>query len=310
MKKKSAIGSLLLFITAVVWGVAFVAQSEGMQYVGPLTFNGVRFIIGSIVMLPVIFVKDRCFTHLDKADRKKEWKSSMKGGILCGVVLCTASLFQQYGVLVYYNTGDPVGKAGFITALYIIMVPVCGIFMRQKIRPLVWVAVMLSAVGLYFLCITDVFAFGIGDILCFFGAICFTGHIYVIDHFSPGHDGVRISCYQFLVCGVICTIGMFIFEEPRISDILNCAIPILYASVCSSGIAYTFQIIGQKYVEPALASLIMSLESAVSAIAGVLIAGDVLSTRELMGCIIMFAAILLAQLGDVISGRKKAKAEK
>lgn len=291
--------SFMLFMAAVIWGVAFVAQSVGMEYVGPLTFNGVRSLIAAVVLFPCVLLFDK----LEKGkDPKKKWnKKVIIGGIVCGLVFFVASNLQQFGI--QYTT---VGKAGFITAFYIVIVPIMGIFIRRKCPWTVWISIVLAIIGLYLLCITEKFTIGLGDILVFLCAFMFAVHILVIDHYSPMFDGVRLSCIQFLVCGVLSSIAMFIFEEPKMDMITTAWLPILYAGVFSSGVAYTFQILGQKNMNPAVASLILSLESVVSVIAGWMILGQKMSTRELIGCGIMFIAVIIV---ECVPTKKKESAK-
>ena len=289
MKKEQIKGSLLLFLAAIIWGVAFVAQSVGMDYVGPFTFNCVRTLIGGLVLIP-------CIVFLNRGKVKKktdftEKKRLLLGGICCGVALTTGSTLQQFGIM--YTT---VGKAGFITAFYIIIVPILGLFLGKKCGVSVWISVVIALAGLYFLCITDGFSIGKGDIYVFLGAIAFSIHILVIDHFTQFNDGVKMSCIQFFVCGILCFVPMMLFEHPEISMILLAWKPILYAGVMSCGVAYTLQIVGQKNMNPTVASLILSLESVTSVIAGFLVLHQNLSHRELIGCGLMFVAIVLAQL--------------
>ncbi len=299
----------MLMLAAFIWGTAFVAQSVGMDHLGPFTFNGVRNFIGAAALLPCIWFLDRLNAKEQPADRlkqpeprrndPKEKKDLITGGIACGVVLFTASSLQQVGL--QYTT---VGKAGFITACYIIIVPVCGIFLHKKIAGKVWIAVALSLAGLYLLCITEKFAVGRGDLLVFLCALVFSVHIMVIDYFSPKVDGVKMSCIQFFVCGVLSLIPMFVLENPQMAAIIKSWVPILYAGVLSSGVAYTLQIVGQKNVNPAIASLILSLESCFSVLAGWAILKQQLSEREAIGCVLMFAAIILAQLPEkLLSGK-------
>ena len=217
--------------------------------------------------------------------------AAITGGILCGIFLCLASNFQQFGIK--YTT---VGKAGFITACYIVIVPVLGLFLKQKCGPFIWAAVVMAVIGLYLLCIKDGFSIGTGDILVMICALLFSIHILVIDHFSPMVDGVKMSCIQFLVCGILSGIPALLLEKPAVSAILAAWQPILYAGILSCGVAYTLQIIGQKNMNPTVASLILSLESCISVLAGWLILKQQLSLREFAGCAVMFAAIILAQL--------------
>ena len=297
MKKETSTlkNSLLLLLTATIWGVAFVAQSVSMDYIGGFTFNAIRNIIGAITLVPVILIFSKQDPAADQnpADRQKARKTLITGGICCGILLCLASNFQQFGIK--YTT---VGKAGFITACYIIIVPIIGIFLKKKCSPFIWIAVLLSLGGLYLLCISpgEGFSIGKGDTLVLICAVLFSFHILTVDHFSPLVDGVKMSCIQFLVCGILSGIPALIFENPNITNILQAWMPILYAGILSCGVAYTLQIVGQKGMNPTVASLIMSLESCISVIAGWLILGQNLSSREIFGCVLMFGAIMLAQL--------------
>lgn len=284
MKRMTGKNTLMLFLTAFIWGTAFVAQSVGMDYIGPFTFTCVRSLIGGIFLIPCICFLDKWRAKNDgverqkKADRKEEKKNVILGGICCGLALCVASNLQQIGI--QYTT---VGKAGFITALYIVLVPIFGIFLKKKAGVRIWISVAISVAGLYLLCITDKLVLAKGDIL-------------VIDYFSPKADSVRIACTQFFITGVLSAIPMFLFETPRLSDIFAAAVPVLYAGVLSSGVAYTLQIVAQKDADPTVASLILSLESVFSVLGGWVILGQKLSIREIAGCILMFSAIILAQL--------------
>lgn len=317
MKKTEWKSPALLFLTAVVWGVAFVAQSVGMDYVGPFTFNCIRCLIGAVVLVPCIWFLDGWKQRPGGASCGRESAGAqdsascsrrsagaqdgasdgshalLAGGICCGLALFVASNLQQIGI--QYTT---VGKAGFITALYIVMVPVFGIFLKKRAGIRVWVSVALAVAGLYLLCITDRLALGKGDILVLLCAVVFAVHILVVDHFSAKTDGVRMSCIQFLVCGLLSGVCMLIMERPEMPLILQAWQPILYAGVFSCGVGYTLQIVGQKGTDPTVASLILSLESVVSVLAGWLLLGQRLSVRELGGCALMFAAILLAQLPE------------
>ena len=286
----------MLLLTALIWGCAFVAQSVGMDYVGPFTFNSVRCILGSIVLVPVIFLMDgfKKKSGMSREEMKRERGSTrtlLTGGICCGVILGTASSLQQLGI--QYTT---VGKAGFITAMYIVLVPVAGILFGKKVKPLIFLCVALAVTGLYLLCMTEKLSLGIGDLLVLLCALVFTVHILVIDHFSPLVDGVRMSAVQFLTAGILCAVPMFLWEHPHPGAILAAWMPVLYAGVMSCGVAYTFQILGQKHADPTVASLILSLESVFSVLAGWLLLNQNLSRKELFGCVLMFAAIILAQL--------------
>lgn len=294
--KTSLKNPLILLLTATIWGIAFVAQSVSMDYVGGFAFNASRFIIGAVVLIPVILLFDQKTAKTGSAPAASNAPTQNRrdlivGGIACGICLCLASNFQQFGIK--YTT---VGKAGFITACYIVIVPILGLFLGKKCSRYIWIAVAMSLVGLYLLCITDGFSIGKGDILVLICAFLFSIHILVVDYFSPKADGVKLSCIQFLTCGVLSAIPALIFEQPDLSSICKAWQPILYAGVMSSGVGYTLQIIGQKDMNPTVASLILSLESCISVIAAWIILGQQLSARELFGCVIMFAAIILAQL--------------
>lgn len=290
---KRWLGSGMLLLTAIIWGVAFVAQSVGMDYVEPFTFNFARYMIGAIVLLPFLKLGNTKEKTEDTniVLQKKVWKKSILGGIGCGFLLCIASMLQQFGIM-YTNV---VGKAGFITALYIILVPVLGIFLRKKTKPLVWICVVISVMGLYLLCVSEGYRLELADLLLLACALFFAIHIIFIDYISLGTNGVVISCVQFAVAGLCCMVVMLIFEQPSMANLLKAYIPILYTGVLSCGVAYTFQILGQRYVEPTGASLILCLESVVSVLAGWLLLKQALSLRELIGCVIMFVAIILAQ---------------
>lgn len=290
--------SLLLLLTAFIWGVAFVAQSVGGEQVGCFTFNGIRSLIGGVVLIPVILFLDaqkkKELGEEKFSEQKGDKKTLILGGISCGVLLCIASNFQQFGI-----SFTTVGKAGFITALYIIIVPILGLFMKKKVGPRIWAGVALATVGLYMLCMTaERFSISKGDFLVLICAGFFSLHILVIDYFSPKCDGVRMSCIQFFVCGVISMVIAFGFETPTLSGILTGWLPILYAGVLSCGVAYTLQIVGQKNMDPTVASLILSLESVFSVLAGWIILHQTLTAREIWGCVLMFLAIILAQLPE------------
>lgn len=290
MRPKNA---CMLLLTAFIWGTAFVAQSVGMDYLEPFTFNGVRCLIGAVALLPCIWFFNRGKEKENKVNDENAKRDLIKGGIACGILLFAASSLQQIG-LVY----TAAGKAGFITAFYIVLVPVFGIFLHKKIGWKVWTAVAIALVGLYFLCITETFTIGVGDIYVFLCALIFSIHILVVDHYAPKVDGVKLSCIQFLVAGIISVPFMLILESPKMGNMLTSWFPLVYAGVFSCGIAYTLQILGQKNVNPAVASLILSLESCFSVLSGWIILEERLSARETIGCIMMFAAIILAQLPD------------
>ena len=295
---KKLTNSFLLLLTALIWGVAFLAQSVGMDYVGPFTFNGVRSFIGGLVLVPCIFIIN-AIKKRSGEPQTSEKKTVIIGGFICGTLLFAASTLQQFGLL--YTSP---GKAGFITALYIILVPAAGVFLGRRPGIKLVFAAIGALVGLYFLCFTgDSFKLELGDLLIFLCAIVFTAHILVIDRYSPKVDGVVMSCIQFFVCAALSFFPMIILEEPSFTGIYAAKIPILYAGVMSCGVAYTLQIIGQKGVNPTLASLILSLESCFALLGEFVYlkitgAESFMSIREIVGCAIVFAAIILAQLPD------------
>lgn len=283
--------NILLVLTALIWGCAFVAQSVGMDYVGPFTFNMARFLIGAIVLLPVIWFMDR--QRKTGAEKGAGQKTLIIGGICCGIALAVASTLQQWGIL--FTT---VGKAGFITAMYIVIVPLLGIFIGKKVRPLIIGCVAIAVVGFYFLCMTESLRLGLGDFLVLLCAIAFSIHILVIDHFSPKVDGVKMSAIQFLTAAIISAVPTLLWEQPVFTEILQAWQPVLYAGVMSCGVAYTLQIIAQKNADPTVASLLLSLESVFSVLAGWVLLGQGLSLKEMFGCVLIFCAIILAQLPE------------
>lgn len=291
MNNKNIKGNVILMITALIWGSAFVAQSVGMEHVGPFTFITARYIIGGIFLIPCMILLNKINKSNVKKYEKSDRKNLIVGGILCGIALFVASSFQQIGI--EYTT---VGKSGFITALYIIIVPILGMFFKKKVQGRVWISVVIALIGLYLLCINESFKISNGDLLILMCAFCFSIHILIIDKYSPIVDGVKMSCIQFFVAGILGVIPMYIFENPNIYNLLQAYSPILYAGVMSSGVAYTLQIIGQKYTSPVMATLIMSLESVFAALSGWIILGEVFSIKEFCGCVLVFAAIIFAQL--------------
>lgn len=289
---KSLKGSLMLLLTSLIWGTAFVAQSEGMNYVEPFTYNAVRTLLGGVVLIPVIML----FRFLDKRSGKEKAEYSLKntviGGICCGSALFVASSFQQAGI-----AQTTAGKAGFVTALYIVIVPLIGIFLHRKMPLKMWLFIAIALVGFRLLCIKQDIGISSGDLLVFFGAIAFAVHITVIDHFNEKNtDGVLMSCIQFFTAGFLMLICMFIFEKPAIANIAAAGGTILYAGIMSCGVAYTLQILGQKHTNPTLATMLMSLESVFAALSGWLILGEKLSLKEFFGCVLIFSAVILAQL--------------
>ena len=281
--------NMLPIIAAFIWGTAFVAQSAGADYLPPFAFNAVRSLIAVVTLLVVILI----FSKIRKTPflpPKEQRKDLLLGGICCGAVLTVASGLQQAGLA----DTDP-GKAGFITALYIVLVPIAEIFMKKKAPLTVWCAVVLAVVGLYFLCIKNSFTIEHSDFLVLMCAVAFTAHILVIDHFTQRVDGMRLSCVQFAVVAVLSAILSLCTETPEWSYLPQCTIPLLYTGMLSSGVAYTLQIIAQRGANPTVVSLLMSLESVFAILAGLLF-GDTMDGREWLGCGLMLAAVVFAQL--------------
>lgn len=300
-------GNLLLLLAACIWGFSFVAQSEGMKYVGPFAFIGIRSMLAGISLAVFLGIRRLVTVRRERMDgtlkmtgqsvgriRKTGGKTLLLGGISCGIVLFVATMLQQIGIL---HTNEP-GKAGFITALYLILVPLVGIFFRKKIGIKVWFAVVLAVCGMYLLCITEGFRMATGDLYLLGCAFVFTVHILVIDYFSPKVDGVAMSCIQFLLCGVLGTAGMLLTETIEVSLMFEAWLPLVFSGVFSGGVAYTLQIVAQKDTEPAVACLLMSLESVFAVVGEWLILGRFLSARESVGCVLMFAGIILTQLPE------------
>lgn len=283
--------NLLLVLTAFIWGTGFVSQSIGTDYVGPFTFLAMRSYIGAAALLPCIFFLGKILPSNDKNSAEKGTKTLVTGGICCGAALFCASIFQQIGIM--HTT---VGKAGFLTALYIIIVPVLGLFFKKRVSAVVWISAVISVFGMYLLCVKESFAISRGDMLVMLCALMFSVHILVIDHFSPKVDCVKMSCIQFLVCALISTVFMIIFEKPHFSEIWSAKAAILYSGVLSSGVGYTLQIIGQQGNDPTVSSLILSLESVFSMISGWIILGEKFSPKEAVGSLLIFAAIILSQI--------------
>ena len=298
MNSKSNLkGSLMLLLAAFIWGSTFVAQTEAQTE--PFTYIACRNFIGTLVLLPVIATID-VFSK-KKGLLPKDFKvlsfskKEITGGIICGIVLFTAASLQQYGIFLYPADGAAAGKSGFITALYIVLVPIAGLFLKKKAGINIWVSVAIATVGMYLLCVKSGFEVHYANLILFICAIGFTAHILVIDRFIPFVNGVKLSALQFLVAGILGLIFMFAFESPSITVILKDAIPILYAGLLSSGVAYTLQIVAQKETNPTVASVVMSLESVFAVLSGALF-GEVMSGREIVGCVLMFIAVILAQI--------------
>lgn len=284
----------MLVLAAMIWGLSFVAQSEGMKHVEGFTFNGIRMLMGAAVLIPIIaFKRIKNPVKTTKAQKKIVFKKYAAAIIPVGLALFIGSNLQQFA----FNYTE-VGKVGFLTAIYMLLVPIFGLFMKKRPPFTVWIGVILGMGGLYLLCMgsSNTLNLGKGEILTLICAVAFAIHIILIDKFASEIDPVVLSCGQFLITGVLSVICMFIFEEPKISEINAAIVPILYSGIMSSGVAFTLQVIGQKYTEPTIASMLLCLESVFSVIFAFLILGQSMETREYIGCAVMFCAIIIAQI--------------
>lgn len=281
-------GILALMVATVIWGSAFIAQSVGMDHIGPMTFQAVRCTLGGVFLIPVVFLfeKDK-HRFLQNWENTKLWKT----GFVCGAALFVAAGLQQIGLV--YTTA---GKAGFITAMYIVMVPILGVFLGKRPSPACWFSVILAVAGLYLLSYVGTSSINIGDICLIVSALFFAIQITLIDQLAGNLDGLRLNAIQALVCGLLSAVVMFITEEPRIPNILSCWLPLGYAGILSMGVAYSLQIVGQRHLEPTPASLIMSLESVYAVLFGWLLLKERMTTYELLGCLLVFSAVILSQI--------------
>lgn len=299
-------GTLILLLTAFIWGSAFVAQTDGMNYVGPLTFLSARFLLGGIVLCPVIFCMRR-FAKLKDAAAipfSAELKKALPSGVFCGLLLGIASALQQYGLLF-----TSVSKAGFITTLYVIFVPVFSLFAKKKLGANLWVAVALATVGLYLLCVNGQAAFSLGDSLVFVCAVFYALQIMAIDKFVGSTEPILLSAIQFLTVGIVSALPAIIIEQPSITALATAWFPIAYAGVLSSGVAYTLQVVAQKFADPTVAAITMSFESVFAVLSAAILLSERLSLKEGMGCIIMFGAITLAQIPSGFFKPKKQECD-
>ncbi len=281
--------TFLLFLTAIIWGFAFVAQRVGAEFVGAFTFNGVRFMLGAASLIPVILLFER------EKINKAVIKNNLLPGILAGVVLFIASTLQQYGVEITQSAG----KAGFLTGLYTVLVPLIRFVMGKKTGILTFVGAIFAVTGLFFLCMTgDEISFGYGDVILIIGAFFWAGHILVVDKFVSTTSPLKFSFVQFVICGLLSLLCALLFEEIQFSAIKSAGIPILYGGIMSVGVAYTCQILGQRESDPTFASIVFSTESVFSAIGGALLLNEIMSGRGYLGCVLIFIGIVLSQLNS------------
>lgn len=290
-KRRQLIGSLILTLTAVIWGTAFAFQRSGVDKITPITFTASRMTLSAIAV-GLVALLQRKDTGIDISKRKAERKNTLAGGLGCGFFLASASILQQMGIV-----HTSAGKAGFITALYVLIVPVISIiFFRKRYSFIVWIAVAMGLYGMYLLCMTESFSLNRGDTLIFFCALLFSGHILCCGYFGNKGDPIRISAIQLVVTALVSWILAFLTEKPDLGSINDALIPILYCGIMSGGVGYTLQVVGQKYTDPTIASLLMSLESVFAALSGALLLGERMTMRELLGCMIMFIAITIVQI--------------
>ena len=285
----------ILLLTAAIWGFAFVAQRVGMGFLGAFTFNGIRFALGSISLLPVIYFFDKKFKSENSAERvDADIKTTIKSGVIAGCILYIAASLQQVGLI--YTTA---AKAGFITSLYIVLVPILGIFLKQKTHSTTWLGAITAAVGLYFLSINEGFTIEFGDLLQVIGALFWAVHIQVIDKFVKNVDAIKLSSTQFATCSVLSLITAFIFEDISMSGVVSAIVPLLYGGVMSAGVAYTLQAVGQRYAKPSHAAIALSMEAVFAAIGGILILNETMSLRGYLGCALMLAGMLISQTENI-----------
>jgi drug/metabolite transporter (DMT)-like permease len=294
MQKTELKSNLFLLIAAFIWGFAFVAQRIGAQYLGAFAYNGIRFAIGSLSLLPLIWFSIRKAKQ-DPAISETA-VSPLPGGIIAGIVLFVAASLQQMGL-----AETSAGKAAFITGLYIVIVPLFGIILKHKIPIYTWVGVLAATAGLYLLTVTGNFTIAGSDLLLLAGAVLWAVHILLIDNFTKKVDGLQLSCIQFITCAALSLAGAFIFERITINGIYQALIPILYGGVCSVGVAYTLQVVGQQHAKPSHAAIILSLESVFASLGGMIILHENLELRGYMGCTLMLAGMFFSQLPSIIS---------
>ena len=289
MNKQELKSSLLLLLAAAIWGFAFVAQRVGAKYLGSFTFNGLRFALGSISLIPLIIYFSKNPNEDSKED--KHWNSAMPAGIVAGCVLFCAASLQQVGII--YTSA---GKAGFITGLYIVLVPIFGIALKQRTNLNTWLGAILAVIGLYLLSVNENFSIAKGDLLEIAGAVFWAIHILVIDHFTRKVDALKLSFVQFATCSILSLTAALIFEKITLTGISQALIPILYGGICSVGIAYTLQVVGQKHAKPSHAAIVLSMESVFASIGGLIILHENLGIRGYLGCALMLSGMLISQL--------------
>ncbi|NLO83306.1 MAG: DMT family transporter [Clostridiales bacterium] len=304
MNKKALKANVLLLLTSMIWGFAFIAQRVGIKYVGSLTFNGIRFALGSISLIPLVLFSEYKAKNGGSINFKSEDSKPfevIKAGTIIGLMLFAGVTLQQLGL-----KETTAGKAAFITGFYLILVPLFGIFFKQKINASTWIAGVVSLAGLYLISINEDFSIARGDLLVFLGSFFWAGHILFIDRFNRKYEPLKLSLVQYIFCSLLSLILALVFEDITIDGIVQAAVPILYGGIASVGIAYTLQIYGQKYARPSHAAILLSLESVFAAIGEFLILGETMSLRAYTGCLLMFAGVISSQLGSINGYHTKA----
>lgn len=293
MTKTQLKANILLLLTAAIWGLAFVAQKVGAEYVGAFTFNGIRFALGSISLIPLILLLNKKKENNDvkKEEEGNSLKHTIRAGIIVGCALFVATSLQQTGVM--YTTA---GKAGFITGLYMVIVPILGLFLKQKVNNTTWIGIVIAIIGLYLLSINEDFSISKGDLLVLIGSVGWAIHILLIDNFTKKIDPLKLSSIQFATCSILSLLVAFIFEDINMVDISAALVPILYGGLLSVGVAYTLQVVAQKNAKPSHAAILLSMESVFGAIGGAMFLGERIGSRGLVGCVLIFIAIIVSQL--------------
>ena len=299
MDKQKLKGELYIFLAALIWGSAFVVQKVGMDYIGPLTFTAFRFTIGTLAMIPVLIIARRSRSKKASScncetDRRRISRDLIVGGIWVGIANFAGSILQQTGLI--YTTA---GKAGFLTAMYLVIVPIILLILGRKIHTLTWLGIVTAIFGMYLLTISGGWGFQLGDLICFLGAVGFAFQIVLVDRFVERTNPLELATFEFAVTAVLSIIGSVLFETTTVSAMLQCAWPILYTAILEVCVAFSLQILGQQYASPAIATILMSMESVFAALSGLIFLGEIMSGREVLGCCIMFFAFLIAQIPEM-----------
>ncbi len=301
MTKTQLKANILLLLTAAIWGLAFVAQKVGAEHVGAFTYNGIRFALGSISLIPLILFlnKKKGENEETQNNDRDSLKLTVKAGIIAGCALFIATSLQQMGVM-----GTTAGKAGFITGLYMVIVPILGLFLKQKVNKSTWIGIVIAIIGLYLLSINEDFSISNGDLLVLIGSVGWAIHILLIDNFTKKIDPLKLSSIQFATCSILSLVMAIIFEDINMVGISGAMVSILYGGLLSVGVAYTLQVVAQKNAKPSHAAILLSMESVFGALGGAMFLGERIGTRGLVGCILIFIAIIISQLKPSEKGSK------